>query len=431
MIERYAKPEMRKIWQPENKFQKWLDVEIAACEAHNEMGNIPKEALEVIKKKSAFKVERIDEIERTTNHDVIAFLTNVAENVGPDSRFIHLGLTSSDVVDTAFAILIKESVEIIIKDVKLIRDTLKKRAKEFKDTIMIGRTHGVHAEPMTFGLKLALWYDELGRGLRRLEQARETISVGAISGAVGTYANIDPKIEELVCKKLGLTPVNISTQILQRDRHAEVMTTLALVAASIERFSTEIRGLQKTETYEVEEAFGKGQKGSSAMPHKKNPITSERLTGLARVIRGYALTSLENIALWHERDISHSSTERIIFPDGFVTLDYMLQTFNNLVSGLVVHPENMLRNLNSMGGMVFSQRVLLKLVDAGITREDAYVLVQKNAMKIRDEGGTLKEHLLKDKNVTSKISAGDIEELFDFKYHLKYTDKIMERVFSA
>ncbi len=429
MIRRYSKPSMAKVWEPTNKFQKWLDVEIAACEAHAELGTIPAEAVKIIKTKAKFSVDRIDEIEKTTNHDVIAFLTNVAENVGEESRFIHLGLTSSDVVDTAFSLLVTESMDILIQDVEILRKTLKRRAIEFKNTIMIGRTHGVHAEPMTFGLKLALWYDELGRSLRRLNQARQTIAVGKISGAVGTYANIDPRIEIAVCQKLGLTSANISTQILQRDRHAEVVTTMAILAASIEKFATEIRALQKTEFTEVEEAFGKGQKGSSAMPHKKNPIMCERLTGLARVIRGYAVTSMENIALWHERDISHSSTERIIFPDGMTLLDYMLQTFNDIINGLVVHSDTMLRNLWSTGGITFSQQVLLKLVESGLTRENAYLIVQENAMTAREGKATFEALLSADLRVTQQLSPEAIHSVFDLQYHLKNIDAIFNKVF--
>ncbi|HAR62611.1 MAG: adenylosuccinate lyase [Candidatus Margulisiibacteriota bacterium] len=431
MIERYTTPEMKQIWTEQNKFQKWLDVELAACEAHNKLGNIPDESLKTIKNKATFEINRINEIEKTTNHDVIAFLTSVAENVGPESRFIHLGMTSSDVVDTAFAILIKESGQQLLTRIKELQAAIKERALEHKNTIMIGRTHGVHAEPMTFGLKLALWYEEMERNTQRLERAIENISFGKLSGAVGTYANIDPFIEEYVCKKLKLTPAKISTQILQRDRHAEFMTTLAITAGSLEKFSTEIRALQKTEFNEAEEGFTKGQKGSSAMPHKKNPITCERITGLARVIRGNSLVAIENMALWHERDISHSSTERIIFPDSTLALDYMLKLFVGVVTNLVVHPDNMKRNLESTGGLVFSQRVLLKLVDSGLTREDSYKIVQENAMKSREHNFkvTFIDICNQDERILSRISKESLNECFDYGFHTKNIDMIFGRIF--
>lgn len=429
MIDRYSLPKMKAIFEQQNKFQTWLEIELAACEAHVKLGNISRSDLNIIKKKAKFSIARIDEIEKTTNHDVIAFLTNLAEHIGPSSRFVHLGLTSSDVVDTALSVIIKEAVEIIEQDVQSLMKVVRKKAHQTKDMVMIGRTHGIHAEPMTFGLKMALWYEELKRDLKRLEDSRRTIAVGKISGAVGTYANIDPRIEAYVCKKLGLEPSPISTQVLQRDRHAQVMTTLAILAGSLEKFATEIRNLQRTDLAEAAEAFGKGQKGSSAMPHKRNPITCERVAGLARVIRGYALTAMENQALWHERDITHSSTERIIFPDAFILMDYMLQTFEKVVAGLDVYPENMKTNLFKYGGIVFSQRLLLMLIDKGLTREDAYALVQKNALKARDMNGSFKDNVLSDESVMGKVTPRDVEKIFDVTYHLKNVDMIFRRVF--
>lgn len=429
MIDRYSLPKMKSIFEPQNKFQTWLNIELAACEAHVKLGNIPRSDLATIKKKAKFSIERIDEIEKTTNHDVIAFLTAVAEHIGPSSRFVHLGLTSSDVVDTALSVILKEAVGVLEEDVTHLMKTVKKRAQQTKNVVMIGRTHGIHAEPMTFGLKLALWYEELKRNQQRLAEAREIISVGKISGAVGTYANINPRVESYVCEKLGLKPSPISTQVLQRDRHAQVMTTLAILAGSLEKFATEIRNLQRTDLAEAAEPFGKGQKGSSAMPHKRNPITCERVAGLARVIRGYAVTALENQALWHERDITHSSTERIIFSDGFILLDYMIQTFEKVVAGLEVYPNNMEANLFKYGGIVFSQQLLLKLIDKGLTREEAYAIVQKNALKARDENGSFKDNLLKDPKVLAKVSPKDVESIFNVKYHLKNVDLIFKRVF--
>ncbi len=429
MIDRYSLPKMKAIFEPQNKFQTWLNIELAACEAHVKLGKIPKADLATIKRKAAFSIKRIDEIEKTTNHDVIAFLTDVAEHVGPSSRYVHLGLTSSDVVDTALSIIMKEAVGIIEDDVTELMKVIKKRAQQTKHVVMIGRTHGIHAEPMTFGLKLALWYEEMKRNQQRLAQAREIIAVGKISGAVGTYANINPKVEEYVCKRLGLKPSPISTQILQRDRHAEVMTTLSIVAGSLEKFATEVRNLQRTDIAEAAEPFGKGQKGSSAMPHKRNPITCERVAGLARVMRGYAVTALENMALWHERDITHSSTERIIVGDAFILLDYMLQTFTKVVAGLEIYPNNMETNLNKYGGVVFSQRLLLKLIGTGMTREDAYLLVQKNALNARDSNGSFKKNVLADQKIMGKVTKKEVEEIFEVKYHLKNVDMIFRRVF--
>lgn len=429
MIDRYSRDVMKKIWNMENKFQKWLEVEIAACEAHAEAGNIPKKAVEVIKKKAKFSLKRIQEIEEITNHDVIAFLTSVAENVGPESRFIHLGLTSSDVADTALSLLLKESGKLLLRDVRELLRSIKKQALKYKRTVMIGRTHGVHAEPMTFGVKLALWYAEIDRSRIRLEKAINTISVGKISGAVGTYANIDPKVEKKLCKKLELKAAPVSNQILQRDRHAEFLTTLAILAGSIEKFATEIRHLQRTEVGEVEEPFRRGQKGSSAMPHKKNPILCERLTGLARVIRSYSLVGLENIALWHERDISHSSTERIVLPDAIILLDYMLDRFKYVVDEMRVYPDRMKKNLEFLGGLIFSQRLLLLLVDKGLTREEAYKIVQKDAFKAREGKGIFKEIVFKDKAILKHASVKELDEIFKVEYHLKNINLIFKQVF--
>lgn len=377
---------MTRIWEPENRYQKWLEIEIYACEAHAQLGNIPQEAVDRIKAKAKFDVPRIDEIEKTVKHDVIAFLTSVADYIGDDSRFVHLGLTSSDVLDTSLAMLLKESSDLIIADIKKLMEVIKKRAMEHKDTPMMGRSHGIHAEPVTFGLKMALWYDEMRRNLRRMEAARETVAYGKISGAVGTFANIDPKVEEFVCAKAGLKPAPCSTQVIQRDRHAEFFSALAIIASSIEKFAVEIRHLQRTEVLEAEEFFSKGQKGSSAMPHKRNPVLSENLTGLARLIRGYAVSAMENVALWHERDISHSSVERIIGPDATILMDFMLNRCIGLIDNLVVYPENMMKNLNLMRGLIFSQRILLELANNGVSRENAYALVQRNAMKSGKKG---------------------------------------------
>ncbi|MEK6557452.1 MAG: adenylosuccinate lyase, partial [Candidatus Margulisiibacteriota bacterium] len=382
-----------------------------------------------IKEKAAFNVSRINEIEATTHHDVIAFLTNVAENVGSESRYIHLGLTSSDVVDTAFSLLIKQAGEMIRQDVVELMVVLKDKAICYQDTLMMGRTHGVHAEPMTLGLKFALWYEEMRRALDRLDQAIRDISVGLISGAVGTYANIDPQVEQFVCEKLGLVPDRISTQIIQRDRHAFFMAVLAVLAGSLEKFATEIRALQKTEVNELEEGFKKGQKGSSAMPHKRNPITCERITGLARVIRGNMVVSMENISLWHERDISHSSAERIIFPDSTALIDYMLFTFKNILENLVVHEDNMLRNLDLLGGAVFSGQLLLCLVDEGVSREDAYDIVQPLAMCARDNKLIFRDLVLESKEVAKWLNRNQIDALFDYGYHRKNVDAIFARVF--
>ena len=430
MINRYTRPEMGSIWEDENRYAKWLDVEIAACEAMSEEGTIPAKSLKVIKEKAGFSVERIMEIEEETRHDVIAFLTNVAEYVGPESRFIHLGLTSSDILDTSFALLLKEAMNLIIQDIEGFMKTLKKRAIEHKSTVMIGRSHGIHAEPITFGLKLAVWYSEMGRNLRRLEDALNVISYGKLSGAVGTFANISPRVEELTCKKLGLTPAKISTQIIQRDRHAQYFTALAILAGTLEKIAIEIRHLQRTEVLEAEEPFKKGQKGSSAMPHKKNPIGSENISGLARLVRSNSLAAMENIALWHERDISHSSVERVIAPDSTILIDFMLHRLDQIVDGLIVHPDNMINNLNKTKGLIFSQQALIKLAEKGLERQKAYVMVQRNAMKVWESGQDFKELIMADEDICRYLSKKEIEEMFDLDYHLKHVDEIFERVFA-
>lgn len=428
MIERYSLPEMSAIWSLENKFQKWLDIEIAACEANSKLGKIPIKDLKIIKKKAKFEVKRINEIEKETNHDVIAFLTNLAENIGSSSRFVHLGLTSSDIGDTANSLLLKESAVLLIKDIEEIIKIIQKKAVETKNTIMIGRTHGIHAEPTTFGLKMLLWLEEMKRNLKRLHSAKENISVGKLSGAVGTYSNIDPKVEAYVCEKLDLTPCSVATQIVQRDRHAEFITTLAIIASSLDKFATEIRLLQKTDTSEAAEPFGKGQKGSSAMPHKRNPIICERICGLARVIRGYALTSLENISLWHERDISHSSAERVIFADACILLNYMLSLAKKVINGLEIYPHKMKKNMDAYGGIIFSQRVLLALVNKGLTREQAYKLVQRNALSARDNDGSFRDNITSDKDVLKYISKSELLKLFNFEYTIRNIGSIFKKV---
>jgi len=428
MIERYTLPEMKIIWSEENKFRKWLDVEIYACEALAELGRVPREALEEIREKAGFNVQRIAEIEAVTNHDVIAFTTNVAEHVGAAARYIHLGLTSSDVLDTALAVLMKEAGRQILARLKQLKDVLLEKAEEHRNTIMAGRTHGIHAEPITFGLKMLLWADETGRNIRRMEQAVETISVGKISGAVGTYANIDPRVEAHVCARLGLQPARVSTQVLQRDRHAEYLTTIAITGSSLDKFATELRSLQRTDILEVEEPFRKGQKGSSAMPHKRNPITGERISGLARLLRGNALAAMENVPLWNERDISHSSVERVIIPDSTIILDYMLQKLSGIIRDLQVYPENMIKNLESTHGLVFSQRVLLALVEEkGLTREKAYELVQRNAMKTWRTGENFREMLLKDGEVRACLTEKELDMLFDYRHYLKNVAEIYKR----
>lgn len=427
MIDRYTLPKMGSIWSEESKFQSWLDVELAVCEVWTELGKIPKASLDNIKKKASFSIDRIDEIEKIVDHDLIAFTTAVAERVGEDSRYIHMGLTSYDVEDTALSLRLKRSADIIIEDIQKTIEVLKKRAKEHKNTVMMGRTHGVHAEPITFAFKLCVWIAELERDLERIKKAKETVSVGKISGAVGSYANLDPKIEEMVCSKLGLKASPASTQVLQRDRIAEYMTSLALIAGSLERFATEIRNLSRTEILEVEEPFRKGQKGSSAMPHKKNPITSERITSLARVVRSNSIAAMENMALWHERDLSNSAGERIIIPDSNLLVDYMLNKFITVMDGLVVHRDNMLKNIESSGGIVFSQRILLTLVDKGLTREEAYKIVQACAMEAREKGKSMKDISLADKDILKHLSSGEIEGLFDLKYFTRNLDVVYRR----
>ncbi len=428
MIERYTLPEMKQIWSEENKFRKWLDVEIYACEALAELGQVPPEALAQIKEKADFDVRRIAEIEAVTNHDMIAFTTNVGEYVGEAARYIHLGLTSSDVLDTALSALMKEAGERLVTRLKQLREVLLEKAEEHRHTVMIGRTHGIHAEPITFGLKMLLWVDETERSIRRMKQAVETVSVGKISGAVGTYANVDPGVEAHVCARLGLKPARVSTQVLQRDRHAEYLTAIAVIGSTLDKFATELRSLQRTDILEVEEPFRKGQKGSSAMPHKRNPITGERISGLARLLRGNALAAMENVALWNERDISHSSVERVIVPDSTIILDYMLAKLIDIITSLQVYPENMLRNINRTHGLIFSQRVLLALVEEkGFSRERAYELVQRNAMQSWRTGESFRDLLLKDGDVTAQLSEEEVDELFDFSYHLKHVDEIYKR----
>jgi adenylosuccinate lyase len=428
MIERYTRPEMGAIWTEENRFKAWLEVEILACEAWAELGVIPKEDVEKIRQNASFDIQRIKEIEEETRHDVVAFTRAVSETLGEERKWIHYGLTSTDVVDTALSYLLKQANEILLRDLENFIQVLKEKAQEHKYTVMMGRTHGVHAEPTTFGLKMALWYAEMQRNLERFKQAAETVRVGKISGAVGTYANIDPFVEQYVCEKLGLEPAPISTQTLQRDRHAHYMSTLALIATSIEKFAVEIRGLQKSETREVEEFFAKGQKGSSAMPHKRNPIGSENMTGMARVIRGYMLTAYENVPLWHERDISHSSAERIILPDATIALNYMLNRFTNIVKNLTVFPENMKRNMDRTLGLIYSQRVLLALIDTGMTREEAYDLVQPKAMEAWEKQVPFRSLIEADEVITSRLSKEQIDDCFDYNYHLKHVDTIFKRL---
>ena len=428
MIDRYTRPEMGRIWTEENKLAKWLEVELAALEALAHYGYIPKNIPAKVRSKAKFSLGRVKEIESTVQHDVIAFLTNLSEHVGKDGRFVHFGLTSSDILDTALALQLKEASAILISDLKELLDVLKKKAKEHKFTLMAGRSHGVHAEPVTFGLKCALFYEEFKRNLVRLERAAESVAFGKISGAVGTFANVSPKVEAYTCKKLGLKPAPISTQILQRDRHAEYLTTIAIIGGSLEKLATEFRNLQKTETLEVEESFGAGQKGSSAMPHKRNPITSERVAGLSRILRGNAIAALENISLWHERDITHSSVERVIFPDSTILLDYMFYCMCDVVKNLKVHKDRMLKNLEGSRGMVFSQGLLLKLIEKGLTREQGYKLVQDAAKRVWDEGKTLREAVLGSSEIKRHLNKAEIESVFDYKYHTKNVTEIFKRV---
>jgi len=427
MIERYSRPEMKKIWSDKSKFDKWLEVEIAVCEAWAELGEIPREAITKIRK-ATYNLERIAEFLRVTHHDMTAFLSSVAESLGEESRFIHLGLTSSDVMDTALSLQLKEAANILSQDIAELISTLENKALEHKYTIMMGRTHGIHAEPTTFGLKLALWVEEMRRNAQRLEDAKRIISVGKISGAVGTYATVSPEVEKIACQKLGLTPAPISSQIIQRDRHAQFTATLAITASSLEKFATEIRSLQRTEILEVEEPFEAGQTGSSAMPHKKNPELCERICGLARLIRGYVTTSLENIALWNERDISHSSAERIILPDSCLALDYMLSLLTSVIKDLKVYPENMRRNLELTQGLIFSQRVLLALIGKGLNREEAYEMVQRNAMEAWQQKKSFLSLLEADNRITAHLTRSELESLFDYNYYLKHVDSIFERL---
>jgi adenylosuccinate lyase len=431
MIPRYTRPEMAAIWEPENRFRIWLEIELAACEAWNRLGRIPDDALAVIRDRAGFEVGRIEEIEREVKHDVIAFLTSVAEKIGPESRFIHMGMTSSDVLDTAFGIQLVQAADLILDGLETVRGTIRDRAFEHKDTVIMGRSHGIHAEPTTFGLKMALWYEELGRAEDRIRHSRGQVAVGKLSGAVGTYSNLPVEIEEYVCREFGLIPERVSTQIIQRDRHADYMASLALTASSIEKFAVEIRHLQRTEVSEVREPFGKGQKGSSAMPHKRNPVLSENLTGLARVIRGYCLTALEDIPLWHERDISHSSAERIIFPDGTVLLDFMLHRFNGVMEGLEVDADRMSANMELSGGTTFSQVLLLALVDAGMTREEAYSVVQRNAHRALDSNRPFSDLVKEDPEVTARLDGRVLKDVFDPSSLLKNSDAIFRRVFEG
>jgi len=429
MIKRYSRDEMAKIWSDENKMSKWLETEIAVVYAYMQKGIVPKRDYEKIAKNAKFDPKRVEEIEGKVKHDVIAFLTAVTEKVGEDGRFIHMGMTSSDVLDTSFAVLLKQAADILIEDLEQLLIVLKRKAFQFKDTVMIGRSHGIHAEPITFGLKMALWYQEMVRNHSRLVRAREAVSAGKISGAVGTFSFIDPEVETYVCRHLGLTPAPISSQIVQRDRHAEFFTALAIMASSIDKFSQEIRLLQRTEVREVEEYFSPGQKGSSAMPHKRNPVLSENLSGLARLMRSYALAALEDVPLWHERDISHSSAERVIGPDATILMDFMLSRFTGLMDRLVVYPERMLSNLNMTHGVIFSQMVLLLLIEKGITRENGYAIVQKNAMRAWQEGISFQQLLMQDDDVRKYLSEDELRDVFQIENFLKNVDVIFKRVF--
>lgn len=428
MIQRYALPEISRIWEDENRFKIWLEIEILACEAQAKLGIIPKEVVPEIRSKAKFEVKRILEIEDEVQHDVIAFLTNVAEYVGPNARYIHFGMTSSDILDTTLAVQMAQAAKLILTKLETLKKILSQKAVLYKDTICVGRTHGIHAEPLTFGLKLALWYSETGRNIERLKNAIKIISVGQISGAVGTYDHLDPSVEEYVCKKLNLNPAPISTQIIQRDRHADYLNTLSLIGAGLEKIAVEIRHLQKTEVLEVEEPFGKGQKGSSAMPHKKNPILCERISGMARLLRGFASTAMENIALWHERDISHSSVERVIIPDATMTLYYMIHKMIQVIQGIVVHPENMMTNLQRTHGLVYSQPVLLKLIEKGLSRENAYRLVQKNAMEVWKSGKEFDELLKQDHEITEFLSPAEIDLICDLQTRLKNVNYIFKKL---
>lgn len=427
MIERYTSKEMGSIWTEENEWRTMLRVEISACEAMNKLGLVPDEALNDIKTKADFRLDRIHEIEKVTNHDIISFLTNVAEYVGDSSKYIHKGLTSSDVKDTALGIMMRDAADILLDLLNKFHEVLKRRAKEHKYTVMVGRTHGIHAEPMTMGLKFLLWMDETERNIERLKQARDFVAVGKLSGAVGTYSNIDPSVEEYVCKQMDLTPVRLATQVVQRDRHADLMTTLAVIGSSLDKMATEIRNLQRTDIREAEEYFAPGQKGSSAMPHKRNPITCEKISGMARLLRGNAVAALENVALWHERDISHSSVERVILPDSTIALDHMLRKFTNVIDKLLVYPETMIKNLNKTGGLIFSQNLLLALVSKGILREDAYKWVQRNAMARWMEGADFKTNVEHDEDIKKYLTNEEIEACFDPMPMLRHVDLIFSR----
>lgn len=428
MLERYTRELMGNIWTDENRYKAWLEVEILAAEAWAELGEIPKSDAAKIRANANFEVERILTIERETKHDVVAFTRAVSESLGEERKWIHYGLTSTDVVDTAYGYLMKQANDILREDLQHFAAVVAKKAKEHQYTVMMGRTHGVHAEPTTFGLKLALWYSEIKRHIERFEHAANGVEAGKISGAVGTFANIPPFVEKYVCAKLGIRPQEISTQVLPRDLHAEYVACMGLIATSIEKFATEIRSLQKSETREVEEYFAKGQKGSSAMPHKRNPIGSENVTGLARVIRGHMLTAYEDVSLWHERDISHSSAERIILPDTTILLDYMLNRFADIIENLTVFPENMKHNMNATFGLIYSQRVLLKLIDKGMTREEAYDLIQPKTARSWDEQRSFRPLLEADQTIMSKLTAADLDDAFDYHYHLRHVDEIFERV---
>jgi adenylosuccinate lyase len=430
MIDRYTLPEMGALWSEETKFQKWLDVEIAVCEVHAEMGTIPRDALEQIKSRAKFSVARINEIEKTTDHDVIAFTTNLAESIGEPARFVHYGLTSSDVVDTANALLLRDACDLILNKIDALLEVLKRRAFEFKSTPQVGRTHGIHAEPTAFGLTFALWYDEMRRNHERLRKARETVAVGKISGAVGAFAHLDPQVEEKVCARLGLKAAPVSTQIIQRDNYAEYLCTLAIIASSLDKFALQIRHWQRTEVREAQEKFKQGQKGSSAMPHNRNPILSERICGMARVVRANSIVGLENVALWHERDISHSSAERVVLPDSSIAIDYMLQKMASLVDGLVVYAERMLENLNATRGSIFSGQLLLALTQAGVSREQAYEWTQRNALKAWDEGLQLQPLILADKEIRAHLSEDQIARAFSLDTYLRNVEKVFARVFA-
>jgi adenylosuccinate lyase len=429
MIDRYTLPEMGALWSEESRFQKWLDVEIAVCEVHAEMGTIPREALDQIKSRAKFSVARINEIEKTTDHDVIAFTTNLAESIGEAARFVHYGLTSSDVVDTANALLLRDACDLILKKIEALLEVLKRRAFEFRNTPQIGRTHGIHAEPTSFGLTFALWFDEMRRNHERLQKAREVVAVGKISGAVGSFAHLDPPVEEDVCARLGLQAAPVSTQIIQRDNYAEYLCTLAIIASSLDKFALQIRHWQRTEVREAQEKFKRGQKGSSAMPHKRNPILSERICGMARVVRANSIVGLENVALWHERDISHSSAERVVLPDSSIAIDYMLAKMASLIDGLVVYPERMLENLKATRGSIFSGQLLLALTQAGVSREQAYEWTQRNALQAWDEGRDLKSLVTADVDIGAHLTPEQLDRVFSLETYLRNVDVIFKRVF--